>query len=99
MSHRQILLTCEDYFPVIGGAEVCVHNLKNELEILGYGVTLYTNTTDTTPADNDSIVRVGWKFRPVQLWKNISTLWRLVGKVDLVHCQYSFRLACLCAKG
>ena len=92
-----ILLTCEDYFPVIGGAEVCVHNLKKSYEKSGHRVTLVTNTTDTMPDDDASIIRIAWRFTPVQLWRHVRLLWRLIGTHDIVHCQYSFRLACVCA--
>ena len=40
-------------------------------------------------------MRVAWRFSPVQLLRNVSLLWRLVGSHDLVHCQYSFRVACI----
>lgn len=92
---RKILLTCEDYFPHVGGAEVCVYNLKKQLERMEYAVTLYTNTTQQT--DEAHVVRIPWRFRPLALLKNVMTLWKLIGSHDLVHCQYSFRLACICA--
>lgn len=94
MKTMNILLTCEDYFPHIGGAEICVHNLMKELRLLGHEVTLFTNTTALTD-DEDGVVRVPWKLSPVGLWRNASVLWRLIGKVDVVHSQYSFRLAAL----
>ncbi len=92
----KVLLTCEDYFPVIGGAEICVHNLRQELQKLGHSATVFTNTIETT-SDETNIVRVQWKFSPLGLWRNFSTLWKLVGRHDVVHCQYSFRIACLVA--
>lgn len=92
----KILLTCEDYFPVIGGAEICVFNLKQELTKLGHEVTIFTNTTEKTH-DENNIVRVQWRFMPSGLWKNFRTLWRLIGSHDIVHSQYSFRLACIAA--
>ncbi len=90
----RILLTCEDYFPHIGGAEVCVHNLLKELTRAGHSVTLFTNTTKTTD-DEAGVVRVAWRMLPLQLWNNWKTLWKLAGEHDLVHCQYSFRLAAM----
>lgn len=92
----KIVLTCEDYLPSIGGAEICVANLFRELQLMGHEATVYTNTMKTLD-DETNIVRVPWRFRPAALWKNITTLWRLIKEHDLVHCQYSFRLACLCA--
>ena len=99
MPSWNVLLTCEDYLPSIGGAEICVANIKNEFERLGHGVTVFTNTTATLAdlQEETSIVRIAWRFRPVQLWRNVAILWRLIGKCDLVHCQYSYRLAAICA--
>lgn len=94
MKAYSILLTCEDYFPHIGGAEICVHNLKKELELLGHTVMLYTNT----PMENDTekgVVRVPWRLSPRGFFQNVSTLWILIGNADIVHCQYSFRLAAI----
>jgi len=91
----KILLTCEDYFPVIGGAEICVHALKNEYERLGHTVTVFTNTMQIMPDEKGAIVRIPWKFSPLSLWGVIRTLWRLIGTHDIVHSQYSFRLACI----
>lgn len=93
----RILLTCEDYLPQVGGAEICVANLKSEYERLGHAVTVFTNTLDTTPGEGTSVARVPWKFSPVGLWRNASSLWKLIGSHDVVHSQYSFRIACLCA--
>lgn len=91
-----ILLTCEDYLPHVGGAEVCVHNLKKQFEHLGHTVTLYTNTTERCDLEEPGVVRVPWKFSCGGLLRNIQELWRLIGVHTIVHCQYSFRLACLC---
>jgi glycosyltransferase involved in cell wall biosynthesis len=94
---KRVLLTCEDYFPLIGGAEVCVHMLKQELTRLGWEVTLYTNTMGSHSSDDERIVRVPWKFRPSTFLRNVRTLQKLIKHADIVHCQYSFRLACICA--
>jgi len=93
---RRVLLTCEDYLPSIGGAEICVHNLRQEFIKSGYHITVFTNTIETTD-DEEGVVRLRWSFRPRSLAEHLKVLWQLIGKHDLVHCQYSFRLACLCA--
>lgn len=91
---KRVLLTCEDYFPHIGGAEVCVYNLRRELRALGYDVTVFTNTLQTTD-DEGGITRVRWSFLPRGLFEHWRTLWRLIGDCDIVHCQYSFRIAAI----
>jgi glycosyltransferase involved in cell wall biosynthesis len=92
----RVLLTCEDYFPHLGGAEVCVFNVRKELKAAGHDVTVFTNTTDTTD-DEDAVIRLQWKFSPSQLWRTVRVLWTVIGRRDVVHCTYSFRIACICA--
>lgn len=95
---KKVLLTCEDYLPVLGGAEICVSNLAKELTRLEYDVVVYTNTLETTGLELEKkIVRVGWQFTPAIVTKNFTSLWKLCRNADIVHCQYSFRLGCLCA--
>ncbi len=91
-----VLLTCEDYLPSVGGAEICVANVAHELKLKGHKVTIFTNTLSTT-ADEAGIVRLPWKFSPATVWKNIRTLWKLIGEHDIAHCTYSFRIAAMCA--
>jgi glycosyltransferase involved in cell wall biosynthesis len=92
----RVLLTCEDYFPHIGGAEVCVHHLCKELGALGHQVTIFTNTIEVMPGEQD-VVRLGWRFRPRQFVRHVSVLWGLIRGADVVHCTYSFRISALCA--
>ncbi len=96
LSNMRVLLTCEDYFPHLGGAEVCVYNLRKELTALGHTVTLFTNTLDTTD-DEDRVIRIRWGFSPGLFLRNIHVLWMIIGQQDIVHCTYSFRIACICA--
>lgn len=91
-----ILLTCEDYLPHMGGAEICVANVAKELKRKGHGVTIFTNTMERTDREN-GIVRLPWKFNPVALWRNVAILRKLIGGADVVHCTYSFRIAAICA--
>ncbi len=95
MSYR-ILLTCEDYFPLMGGAEVCVHALRSEFKKKGHYVTVFTNTMDITD-DEDQIIRRVWKFSFAELYIHFSTLWKLIATHDIIHSQYSYRLACICS--
>lgn len=92
----RVLLTCEDYFPHLGGAEVCVFNVRQELRAKGHIVTVFTNTLETT-TDEDRVIRLRWSFTPGQLSKTFIVLWKAIGKQDIVHCTYSFRIACICA--
>ncbi len=92
----KILLTCEDYYPHVGGAEVCVANLRTIFQREGHTVTVFTNTTAQT-ADEDGVYRERWRFRPTALWRHVRVLWKLIGEADIVHCQYSHRIAAICA--
>ncbi len=92
----RVLLTCEDYFPHLGGAEVCVYNLRKELKAAGHTVTVFTNTTSTTD-DEDRVIRLLWSFSYRPLLRTLHVLWRAIGEQDIVHCTYSFRIACICA--
>jgi len=97
MSSLRILLTCEDYLPQMGGAEVCAANLKRQFEKRGHRVVMFTNTlAPNAPADS-SVVRVPWKFTPAGVCHHMKILWKLIGQSDIVHCEYSFRIACICA--
>lgn len=92
----RVLLTCEDYFPHLGGAEVCVFNVRQELKATGHTVTVFTNTLATTN-DEDRVIRLKWSFAPGPLMKTFRVLWKVIGEQDVVHCTYSFRIACICA--
>ncbi|MDD5054962.1 MAG: glycosyltransferase family 4 protein [Candidatus Peribacteraceae bacterium] len=96
MTGNRVLLTCEDYLPCIGGAEMCVYHLKRELTALGYSVTVFTNTMSRTD-DERGIVRCPWSFSPTGFFRNVAMLWRIIGRHDIVHSMYSFRLACICS--
>lgn len=91
-----IVLTCEDFLPDIGGAEVCVDNLRRELRLRGHRPIVFTNTRQLTNDERD-IVRVSWQCSIAGIWRNWWTLWRLIDSCDIVHCMYSFRIAALCA--
>ena len=54
MTKLRILLTCDDYLPHVGGAEVCTANLRKQLMRLGHTVTLYTNTTARMGGDAET---------------------------------------------
>ncbi|MBP7113905.1 MAG: glycosyltransferase family 4 protein [Candidatus Peribacteraceae bacterium] len=92
----RVLLTCEDYFPHLGGAEVCVFNVRQELKAKGHTVTVFTNTLATSN-DEDRVIRLKWSFSPGPLFRTFRVLWKTIGEQDIVHCTYSFRIACICA--
>lgn len=92
----RVLLTCEDYFPHLGGAEVCVFNVRQELKAMGHTVTVFTNTLEKT-SDEDRIIRLRWSFSPGPILRIFRVLWKTIGEHDIVHCTYSFRIACICA--
>ena len=92
----RILLTCEDYLPHVGGAEVYVAKVSEELQRLGHHTTIFTNTMDRLP-DDAGAVRLPWRFSPRGLWNHMRALWTLIGSHDVIHCTYSFRIAAICA--
>lgn len=86
----KILLTCEDYLPRIGGAEIHVMNLYTKLRVLGHDVTLVTNEPSSVP---DEISRVIWKKSNIFLLLKI--LWQQSKGCDIIHAHYCHRLALL----
>src|SRR3989338_6610200 len=92
----RILLTCEDYLPQVGGAEVYVARVAEELRRRGHRTTIFTNTMERLP-DDAGVIRLPWAFTPRRLWNHLRTLWRLIGESDVIHCTYSFRIAAICA--
>lgn len=84
----KILLTCEDYLPRIGGAEIHVMNLYTKLGTLGHDVALVTN--EPSPVA-DEIIRVIWKKSNIFLLLKI--LWRNSYGCDIIHAHYCHRLA------
>lgn len=92
----RVLLTCEDFLPQVGGAEIYVARFAEELRRRGHTVTVFTNTVERLPGES-GIVRLPWRFSPLTLWRNTAALWCLVGSHDVIHCTYSFRIAAICA--
>ncbi len=83
-------MTSETYLPRIGGAEVHVENLRNQLVARGHEVTLLTNEVgESMPG----VVRIPWSKQ--NAWTLFIRLITLSKGVDLIHAHYCHRLALL----
>lgn len=88
----KILMTSDTFLPLIGGAEIHVKNLIEELEKAGHEIILVTNETEKSDFDNShSVIRIPWSRKAV--WSLFLLLWREAKGVDIIHCHYSYRLA------
>ncbi|MGB2580835.1 MAG: glycosyltransferase family 4 protein [Minisyncoccia bacterium] len=88
----KILMTSDTFLPLIGGAEIHVQNLIEELEKNGYEVVLVTN--EITGSDFDKkhpVIRTPWSRKGI--FSLFKLLWRESEEVDVIHCHYSYRLA------
>jgi len=88
----KILMTSDTFLPLIGGAEIHIKNLVEELEKNGCKITLITNETKISNFDDShSVVRIPWSRKGI--WTLFGLLWRESEGVDIIHCHYSYRLA------
>jgi len=85
-------MTSDTFLPLIGGAEIHVKNLIEELEAGGHKITLVTNKAEASDFDHThSVIRVPWSKK--RFWQLATILWRESKGVDIIHCHYSYRLA------
>lgn len=90
----KILMTSDTFLPLIGGAEIHVQNLIEELEKYGNKVVLVTNEIMVSDFDNNhSVIRIPWSRKGI--WSLFGLLWRESKDADIIHCHYSYRLAAL----
>lgn len=88
----KILMTSDTFLPLIGGAEIHVKNLIEEIERAGHEITFVTNETGKSDFDKShSVVRTSWSRRAI--WSLFVLLWREAKGADIIHCHYSYRLA------
>lgn len=88
----KILMTSDTFLPLIGGAEIHVKNLIEELEKAEHEVTLVANETKWSDFDDSHrVIRVPWSRKGI--WRLFWLLWRESKGVDIIHCHYSYRLA------
>ena len=93
-AYMKILMTSDTFLPSIGGAEIHVQNLIDELIKGGHEATLVTNEIKRSDFDNShSMVRIPWSRKGI--WSLFGLLWRESKDVDIIHCHYSYRLAAI----
>lgn len=94
---KTILMTADSYLPRLGGGEYHVYYLARELRKLGYGVRILVTEPGEHSDDAElQVTRVaycGWRSIP----GIFRTAWQMAQGVDVIHCHYSYRLACLAA--
>lgn len=88
----KILMTSDTFLPLIGGAEIHIQNLIEELEKYGNKIVLVTNEIGVSNFDKShSVIRIPWSRKKV--FSLLGLLWRESKDVDIIHCHYSYRLA------
>lgn len=92
-------MTSDTFLPLVGGGEIHVKEISENMVRMGHQVTLVTNQEgkgeDTFPF---KIIRIPWKKS--NLFKLLAILYREAGEADIIHSHYSYRLsaiACLVA--
>lgn len=88
----KILMTSDTFLPLVGGAEIHVQNLIEELEMNEYEVVLVTNEITVSDFDKKhSVIRTPWSRKGI--WALFGLLWCESEGADVIHCHYSYRLA------
>jgi glycosyltransferase involved in cell wall biosynthesis len=87
----KVLLTSDDYFPLIGGGQVHVRELRRHLEAAGHATRLFTNQPGTSE-DEEGIVRHVWRGDIFKMTRKLDALIREF-KPDVIAAHYSYRLA------
>ena len=90
----KVLMTSDSFLPLVGGGEIHVKEICENLTRMGHKVTLVTNQKGVSE-DNFvfKVVRIPWKKS--NLTKLFSTLYREAKEVDIVHAHYSYRLSAI----
>lgn len=90
--NKKILMTSDTFLPVMGGGEIHVKNIIEQLESRGFEVPLIT--TEGRPSDFDSqhrVTRIPWKR--TNLLRLFLTTWKESRGAIAIHSHYSYRLA------
>jgi len=89
----KILMTSDTFLPEIGGAEIHVQNLIEQLSV-NHEVILLTTETQASDFDHRyKVIRTAWGKRHIP--KILKILWQESKDVDVIHCHYSYKLASL----
>lgn len=90
----KVLVVIDSFLPSIGGAEIHVQNLAEQLVSLGEDVTIFTNEEKLSDFDKKvRVIRIPWKR--VFLFKILKALWVESRDVQIIHSHYSYRLSFL----
>ncbi len=90
----KILLTCENYFPRLGGAEVHVYQLLNNLKKQNIEVSLITHEPGEHPDDKElDIIRISEKNTLFGLINAFFKIYQKSKDVQAIHSHYSYKLA------
>jgi glycosyltransferase involved in cell wall biosynthesis len=87
-------MTSDTYYPDIGGAEMHVYYLQKQLRSLGHQITLFVTNPKSSHEDAMyPVIRDRWTLArsPILFWR----LWKLSEDIDIIHCHYSYKLACV----
>ena len=92
----KILMTSDTFLPLVGGGEIHVKELCENLTRLGHQVTLVTNQKGVGE-DHFAfrVIRIQWKKS--NLSRLFRTLYHEAKEADLVHLHYSYRLSAIAA--
>ena len=95
----RILMTSEQFLPQMGGGEMHVWYLGDQLVKAGHQLTLLTNEPsgpdETVPTKPVSyrVIRLPWKKG--NIFSLFKIMWRLSKTVDVIHAHFSYRLAAM----
>lgn len=87
----KILITSDSFLPLVGGGEIHVKELCENLVHLGHQVTLITNQNGGNDNFPFRVVRIEWKKS--NLFNLLRTLYAEIRLADIVHAHYSYRLS------
>lgn len=87
-------MTSDNFFPEMGGGQIHVKNVAEQLISLGNEIVLLTNTEGVNDFDQRAkVVRIVWTKK--HIIKMFNLLWSLSKDKELIHCHYCYRLALL----
>ncbi len=89
----KILMTSENFFPRIGGAELHVYNMIKQIRSKGHKVIFFTNEKGDNFFTEWPVIRETWNRK--KIIKIIKILWKESKGADVIHAHYSYRLALL----
>jgi len=95
----RILMMSEQFLPQMGGGEMHVWYLGDQLVKAGHQLTLLTNEPsgpdETVPTKPVSyrVIRLPWKKG--NIFSLFKIMWRLSKTVDVIHAHFSYRLAAM----